>query len=311
MKNTINYYYNLNPNKISKIFDYYYFYLDNELYFFIIYKNKPDDIKAIYNFNQELINNNIMMNEIINNKNNTIITIVNRTPYILVKVQVNINKNVSLSEINYLSNIKASYPDNLMRSNWANLWSNKIDYLEYLNEQNKKKHPLIRNSFNYFVGMAENAISYINNTLAQLKPESDDIGVISHDSLSIDDTIYSLYNPLNIIIDHKSRDVSEYIKMSFFRDNYHIFDELDDYFKHNHYSFYAINLLIARIMYPSFYFKVYDDIMNKKVNESEILKITSRIDEYEEYLRDIFNYLHKYYNIRDIAWIKKSDVNFH
>ena len=29
MKETINYYYNLNPNKINKVFDYYYFYIDN------------------------------------------------------------------------------------------------------------------------------------------------------------------------------------------------------------------------------------------------------------------------------------------
>ena len=48
MKNIINYYYNLNPNKIKQIFNYYYFYVNNELYYFIIYNRKQDDIKAIY-----------------------------------------------------------------------------------------------------------------------------------------------------------------------------------------------------------------------------------------------------------------------
>ena len=311
MKNVINYYYNLNPNKIKKIFNYYYFYLNNELYYFIIYTRKQEDINAIYNFNQELVKKNILVNEIINNKNNTIITIVNKIPYILVKIQINQNKDITLSEINYLSNILIRYPDNLMRSNWANLWITKIDYLEYQLEQNNLKYPLLRDSFNYFVGLAENAISYLNNTVSTLKPEKTDIGVISHNTILIDDSAYSLYNPLNIIIDHKSRDIAEYIKISFFKDNYKIFDELDEYFKHNYYSFYGINLLISRILYPSFYFELYDNIINKEKNESELLKITSRINEYENYLEEIFNYFHKYYNIKDINWLKKRGINLH
>ena len=311
MKNVINYYYNLNPNKIKKIFNYYYFYLNNELYYFIIYTRKQEDINAIYNFNQELVKKNILVNEIINNKNNTIITIVNKIPYILVKIQINQNKDITLSEINYLSNILIRYPDNLMRSNWANLWITKIDYLEYQLEQNNLKYPLLRDSFNYFVGLAENAISYLNNTVSTLKPEKTDIGVISHNTILIDDSAYSLYNPLNIIIDHKSRDIAEYIKTSFFKDNYKIFDELDEYFKHKYYSFYGINLLISRILYPSFYFELYDNIINKEKNESELLKITSRINEYENYLEEIFNYFHKYYNIKDINWLKKNKLNLH
>ncbi len=311
MKNVINYYYNLNPNKISKIFNYYYFYLNNELYYFVIYTRKQEDIESIYTFNQDLIKNNILINEIINNKNNSIITIVNKIPYILIKVQINQNKDITLSEINYLSNIKLKYPTNLMRSNWANLWINKIDYLEYLTNQNSQKYPLITNSFNYFVGLAENAISYLNSTISNPTPERTDIGVISHDTILITDSIYSIYDPLNIIIDHPSRDVAEYIKISFFKDNYKIFDELDEYFKHNYFSFYGINLLIARVLYPSFYFELYDSIMKKEKNESELLKITSRINEYENYLKEIFNYFHKYYNIKDINWLKKDEVNLH
>lgn len=311
MKNVINYYYNLNPNRINKIFNYYYFYLNNELYYFIIYTRKEEDINAIYEFNQQLVKNNILINEIVNNKNNTIITPVNRIPYILVKIQINQNKDITLSEINYLSNIKIKYPNNLMRSNWANLWINKIDYLEYQLEQNYQKYPLIADSFNYFVGLTENAISYLNTTINSLKPEKNDIGVISHDVIQIDDSIYSIYDPLNIIIDHKARDIAEYIKISFFKDNYKIFDELDEYFKHNYFSFYGMHLLIARILYPSFYFELYDKIINKEKNESELLKITSRINEYETYLQEIFTYLHKYYNIKDINWLKKSEINFH
>lgn len=306
MKETINYYYNLNPNKINKIFDYYYFYINNELYYFVIYDRKIDDINAIYDFNRKMISSNILVNEIINNKDSSVVTYVNKIPYILMKIYVNINKNITLAEISYLSNSKILYSNNLMRSNWALLWIRKIDYLEYHHEHNYQKYPLLSSSFDYFIGLSENAISYLNNTIKNMSPDDSDIGVISHDIINIDDTIYSLYNPLNIIIDHKARDLAEYIKNSFFNDNFAIFEELDEYFKYNYFSFYGINLLVARILYPSFYFDRYDEIVNEKIQESSILKITSRIDEYEKYLQDIFNYLKKYYNIKDVEWIMKK-----
>lgn len=306
MKNTINYYYNLNPSKINQIFNYYYFYINNELYYFIVYNKNTKDIKAIYDFNQEMLQRNVLVHEIINNRNGNILTYVNQVPYILIKINVNINKPIVLAEISYLSGVQISYPNELMRANWANLWINKIDYLEYHQEQNYQKFPLLADSFNYFVGLSENAISYLNQTITKYKPEKSDIGVISHDVMLLDDTVYSLYDPQNMIIDHKARDLAEYIKVSFFKDNYSIFDELDEYFKYHYFSLYGIQLVIARVLWPSFYFEIYDGILRNQMNESVILKITSRIDEYEKYLADVFNYFHKYYPIDEVAWISRN-----
>ena len=97
--------------------------------------------------------------------------------------------------------------------------------------------------------------------------------------------------------------------MSFFKDNYAIFYELDEYFHYYYFSIYGIHLLLSRVLYPSFYFEMYDAIASEQINESEILKITTRIDDYERYLSDIWKYFQKYYQIKDIAWItKKSEV---
>lgn len=306
MKNTINYYYNLNPNKINQIFNYYYFYVDNELYYFSVYTKNVKDIEAIYKFNQELIQRNVLVNEIINNRTRTILTYVNQVPYVLSKINVNINKPIVLGEISYLSEVPISYPKELMRANWANLWISKIDYLEYHHEQNYQKYPLLSSSFNYFVGLSENAISYLNQTVKKLSPEKADVGVISHDVMNLDDTVYSLYDSQNIIIDHKARDVAEYIKISFFRDNYSIFDELDEYFKYHYFSFYGVQLVMARVLWPSFYFEVYDGVLRNQLNESAVLKITSRITDYEKYLSDVFRYFHKYYPIDEVAWLLKK-----
>ena len=306
MKNIINYYYSLNPYKINQIFDYYYFYINNELYFFKIFRRKVDDVFDIYSLNQEMIKKNVIVNEIVNNNINKVITYVNQIPYLLTKIYVNINKPISLSEISFLSNIRCTYSKKMIKANWIDLWIKKIDFLEYHHEQNYQKYPLLSSSFNYFIGLSENAITYLNQTITFFKPEQCDNEVISHEMLLFDDTIYSLYDPQNIIIDHKSRDLAEYIKISFFRDNYSIYDELDEYFQYNYFSEYGIHLLMARILYPSFYFDIYDDVINNKIDESSILKITSRIDDYEKYLADIWRYFHKYYSIKDISWLLKK-----
>ena len=60
------------------------------------------------------------------------------------------------------------------------------------------------------------------------------------------------------------------------------------------------------MLYPSFYFDLYDDIVCQKENEASILRITSRIRDYEIYLADIWKYFHKYYPIKDISWILKK-----
>lgn len=306
MKNIINYYYNLNPEKINHLFHYYYFYLQQELYYFVIYEKDKSLIQSIYQLNQELVKNNVLVNEIINNQMGTILTYYNQTPYLLMKVVVNTNKAINLAEIHYLSNLRIHYDKNLMRGNWANLWANKIDYLEYHHEQNYQKFPILSASFDYFIGLSENAILYLNNTIKNIAPTQNDIGVISHNIFKLEDSTYSLYDPLNIIIDHKSRDLAEFIKISFFNDNFSIFEQLDEYFKYNYFSLYGINLLISRILYPSFYFEKYDEIVSGLVQENDILKITSRINEYEKYLNDLFSYFRKYYNVKEIAWIKRK-----
>lgn len=311
MKNVINYYYNLNPDKINYNQDYYYFYLNLELYFFVIYDRNLRQVQEIFQLNQELLQKGVLVHEMIPNQQKSIVTYYNQIPYLLMKVSINIKKRISLGEIHYLSKILVHYDKELMRSNWANLWANKIDYLEYHHEQNYQKYPILSNCFDYFVGLTENAISYLNKTVQILSPEDVDIGVVSHDRFSLGDSIYALYHPLNIIIDHPARDIGEYIKLSFFQDNYHIFDELDAYFQHNYFSRYGIHLLLARVLYPSFYFEIYDEVLCSKRKEADILKITSRIDEYESYLYDIFQYFKRFYSVEEISWLKKRGTSPH
>lgn len=299
MKNIIEYYYNLQLVELQEKQNNYTFKVKNNNYILKEYNNNLDNINDIYTLNK-YINNYYPIDKIILNKYNAPLTKVNNTYYILIKT--NERKELKLSIISNLSNIKLPEIKSLERNNWEILWSNMIDYYESQIGQNEKKYPLIRESFDYFIGLGENAISYLVNTKKEVQKEINDNKVLSHNNL-----YNSLYDPLNIIIDHKSRDVAEYIKISFFKNNKNIFKELDEYFFYNRYSLYGIRVLYARIIYPSFYFKLYDEIFREKKEEKELNKIINRINEYEIYLKDIYLYLNKYYNIPNIEWLKKQE----
>jgi len=301
MKNIIEFYYNIKIDTIHNKDGNYTFNINNQNYIFKPYYNDERVANSCYRLNS-ILSERVPLNNIIPNKYNSPITIIENNSYILIE-----NKNktpISLPAISNISNTiipNITYIKNLERNNWENLWSNKIDYYEIQINENSKKFPLIRESFDYFIGMGENAITYLVNTKLETKPTIYDNKVPSHN------TIYnSLYDPSNLILDHKARDVSEYIKYSFWNNNKNIFRELDEYFKHNYYSIYGIRVLFARILYPSFYFNLYDQIILGKKEEKELNKIISRINEYELYLYNIYLYLNKFYNIPEINYIKKT-----
>lgn len=300
MKNVINYFYNLNIADIYNKDNIYYFYYNDELYHFYIYNNNIKNITLTKDINNSL-KNNTLIHEIITNKDNSIITYYNNIPYILCKISININKPITLGEITYLANKTISTDTKITYHSWQDLWSIKIDYLEKVINENGKKYPIIVDSFNYFVGMAENAISYYNNLSS--KEIDNNTLVISHRIININDTVYAIYDPVNIIIDHKSRDIAEYIKYSFFSNNTKIYQELNIYFKYNYYSKDDIILLLSRVLYPSFYFNMYEDIMINNKEEKIITNITSKLDKYELYLYNIFKYFNRFYSLPIPEWL--------
>ena len=303
MKNAIEYYYNLKPKEINNYHNYYYFYYNNYLYVLFLYNDEISKLNNIYNLATHLNNINIPTHQIIINNKNDIISIIDNKYYILYKILINnYNKQIDIKDINYLTNIIIN---NNFNTNWDILWSNKIDYLEYQINQSGKKYPLIVESFSYFVGLSENAISYFKNTILDIPKSNDATGVITHKKIDINNTLFNLYDPINIVIDYKIRDIAEYIKISFFKDNFNIFKQLNYYFSHNQLSIYLVRLLFARILYPSFYFNLYDEILTNKKEETEILKITKRISDYENYLYQIYLYLFKLYQIPEVEWLKK------
>ena len=297
MCNFIDYFYGIKIDNIE---------FDNKNYFFIykgyLYKlyaiDNGIDINLVVNINKAMVGRTLISKVIVNQLGNYISNY-NGISYILMRIYADNNKQISINDIDYLGN---SLYTNKINSNWGVLWSKKIDYLENLISQFGKKYPIMVNSFNYFVGMAENAISYFNS----IKFTENYSYYISHKVMNIDKVVDCFYNPLNIIFDYKVRDIAEYIKKVFFCIDYDkskIYNEINKYFSNNKFTKTDIKLLIARLLYPSFYFELYEKILVEGQNEKIILDVVSNLDDYEKYLNGIINYFKKQYGVDDIKWL--------
>ena len=288
MKNTIKYYYDFKEAKI--IFDSSnkkHIKNGDKMYELFEVIDKESVIEA-YNITKKYDE----YQKIILNKYNSIFTPYREKTFILIEKK-QIEKEIR--KIN-ISNYEFK---KLKIDNWNYIWQRKIDYFEFQMLHIKGKYKVIDESFDYFIGLAENAISYLwVNRLDNTKENT-----ICRRRINKDNN----YNPLNIVIDCAMRDVGEYLKLLFWTKNY---DEskLRKIIKTNIIENENVKILFARLLYPSYYFDIYEKIIQKEQKEIELINIINRVNEYEEYLSKIYEIIKEdYKDIQPIEWIKKSE----
>ena len=254
MKNIIAYYYNLHPEKLLNVNNNYFFNYQDNNYVFQVFERPITDIDALYKVNKEMIQRNILVHEIIENNEKNVITYVNQTPYILMQTYVNPNVKVSLPEVCYINNntVNVECDKIINRQDWVSLWEAKNDYFEAQVNEIGKKYPYLCTCANYYIGLAENAITYVRDAISV-----QDAAFLSicHKRIRKDDTLLSLYNPINYIQDYRVRDASEYIKTVFFYDDSKTaYDKTIEYFSNNYLTYKEALLFYGRLLYPSYFF---------------------------------------------------------
>ena len=300
MLDYINYFYNLYPPLLNKENDNYVFFVGNEKYYLTPYRRELSEIKDLVELNKRMISSNSLVHEIIINKFNEPISVISNENYVLLRVYVNDIKKIDINDIIYMlnENVDLSGLKSLLRTNWVSLWSNKVDYIEYQMGHLIKKYPFLNNTIDYYLGLCENAITYIKN----LKMFSDykiPIG-ISHKRIIKDATLFDLYNPLNLIIDYKVRNIAEYLKDAFFKDedvNY----ILNIVFKNFWFDKLNLSLLVARLLYPSYYFDLFEEIIDKGLDENIVFSLTKKSSKYEEFIDLII----KNCNLQNLQWLSR------
>ena len=294
MKNFINYYYGFNIHNI---------YFSNEKYFFYNdqtkYVLKPCYNSSISIYYQELsyqLEKYRYFFSIILNRENNYITWIENKPYILLKLSNIENEKISIFDIkNDMFLDIGNKISTLNRFPWTRLWENKIDYFEewlFIKQDGYKKiYPL----FHYFIGIAENALLYLKESEREEQKEPSDQLVISHDRVTINYELYDYYDPANIIIDHASRDISEYIKSMFLHRVWDL-DLVKQYLENHYFSRYGIRMIFARILFPSFFFDYLEEMITSN-RDIDLLYLESRADEFQTFIKDIGLFLEMFYII--------------
>lgn len=304
MKETLEYYYGLDIENIEELDGKYHIKQENQDYFFVFYNRGIEELEDIINVSNEMVKKGINVHKILINRNNSFLTKVGEYNYILFAVS-NLNEEydifdmVKISEKLVLNNNKS----NLYRNNWGTLWSEKIDYFEYQVRELSIEKDVVKNSFSYYVGMAENAISYVNNTNMKYGGDAYRI-VLSHRRVFYPNYKLNYLNSLSFVFDLEVRDIAEYLKAMFFKkDISFCLDELSSYLKIRHLSLYEYQMLYARLLYPTYYFDVYESVMNKNGDEEQLVNIIKKCDSYEEFLKKAYLEISKYAKIDKIEWI--------
>lgn len=306
MKTILNYYYNLYPDNIIKVKTGYYFFYE-EYKYYIVPVNRPiEDLKLLTEVNKKLQKLSLAGYIILNDKDNKEYIEFESKNYVVLKVIIDEEKELSIKEILAFNNaLKTRQSSVLTKENWKQLWSDKVDYFEYQMSVSKNNDYLER-SFNYYIGLAENAISYVSDTFLEEQIKDEEL-VLSHKRIPAKPTNYKIYNPLSFIFDYEVRDVAEYIKAKFFNKNLN-WDEIEELLYTRKYSTFSLRLLYARLLYPSYYFDIYESYKNHVSKEKEMKEIISLTEEYEEFLFDMYMLIKKITPIPEIRWIMRKKV---
>lgn len=300
MKNALIFFYNLYTDSLEELNDNYYFHHQNNNFIIMPYKYNINEVLEIYNLNQEMITRGIDTYEIILTTSNNILFDYENKYYILMKMPKFNNRIITYEDIINFNIGTNTQIKNLNKSNWPYYWENKIDFIEYQFLQFEKKYPIIKSSINYYIGLFENAISYFYENVNETK-----ILQLSHRRVTTDMDLLEFYNPLNIIIDYKERDIAEYFKSYIYNKNY-TSSIIEKMLSKLNLSRLEVILLISRLLFPSGYFDTYERILNNKEDETKINQIINNEKNFLYFMKIIL-YKYSNYNIPTIDWIIKEE----
>ncbi len=306
MKETIKYYYNIDIDDLKEQDGKYFFKYQNQDFFFVYFNRNIEELNDILICVNNMKEKGIDVHNIIINRNGQYLTKINNFDYILMSVN-NYNEEYDIFDmINIANKLTLNYnTSKLYRNNWSNLWTQKMDYFEYQIRELGINKTVIKDSFSYYLGLAENAISYVNNTNLKYNALNNAKITLAHRRIFYPNYKLNFLNPLAFIFDLEVRDIAEYLKAMFFAsDNAEeVIEELKYYLQIKTLSIYEYHMLYARLLYPSYYFDLYENIMNNDESEEKLVNIIKKNKEYELFLKNAYLEISKYAPIEKIDWL--------
>lgn len=189
---------------------------------------------------------------------------------------------------------------------WKILWERRLKQVEKVWNERMSQLPesdferSFLESFPYFMGLTENAIQYLTDTEIDDKPQLVDGGTVCHERFTVktwgkNDVVK---DPFDWVFDHRSRDLAEWIRSSYFLNTENMVQELypflAGYNALDPLSSFAWRLLYARLIFPLPYFECVENyylatsIREKKQEEALFHELLGQTDTYEQLLKYFF-----------------------
>lgn len=305
MKELLKNYYNVYDIEIIQNSEFSSFVFQDRKFYFVPYMRSEEELNELLSLNDELLKKGIPTGKFILNNQKSYITLFEQKKYVLLEMPLNIEEEYNVLDMVRFADqlVISSKKSILYRNQWAELWSSKADYFEYQIRQLGKDKPIILNSFSYYIGLMENAIAYVNNTTKKYQLSVNERITLQRKRVVFPNIALNYFNPIHYVIDIEVRDIASYFKSLFFNSYEDLFIEVNAYLKKRKLGIYGYQLLYARLLYPSFYFDIYEKIMEGELEESALIPVINKVDEYELFLKDIYRILSEYAPIERVEWI--------
>lgn len=285
------YYYNIDAIMIRQIDENYYVESNEYKYLFC----ECD----IYNFEkiERYIYDNLNYHQLLLTSNGEKVVEYDHKIYALFKINITYRK-ITIDDL-YDSMIDIKYEVLNIPLKWKQLWSKRIDYIEYQMDELNSKYSLLSKITHYYIGMAENAIQLLekmNNCIVD--------NCITHRRIKYNMNTYELYNPTLCVIDSRVRDLAEYYKDKFFYTEISCNEILNDIY--SNLSKMPQNetiMFFVRLLYPSYFFDLYDMIMMGLEVEKKLDIIMVKSMNYEKMLKTLLKEIKKTTYIDNIDWL--------
>ena len=294
MNSVIEYYYDIFNIKTICLNDKYIFENNGNTYLFYRVFRDAGEISLI---SKLLLETNYIFN-IVLNKLKMEVTNVNNDLYVLVKVNSKLTLNNLIKKRSISNTFKYS---SLIKNNWYDMWIKKIDNITYEMVHIKGKYLFLEQYFDYFIGLSETAISYYNDTMLKYGNSLKNDLVLSYKRINFNDK-YCFFDINNLVIDHYVRDISEYFKYLFFYGDFS-YNTVFSVLNFLKLSTAEYQLLFCRLLFPTFFFVLYDLVINNKEKETKLYLIINKMNDYEVFLKKIYNYMSRKNKITKIEWL--------
>lgn len=302
MKKMINYYYKLYPLKIYTHEDETYFFDDEYKYYIKRFNNKKS-VDSYINIQNQYKNNNIPINEILINKNNEYITEYEKKSYIVIKVKGIENIEIDIDDIIKYNIELSKEVYTSIEIDELNSMKKEIDKSEDQMTGYNKEYLLVQNVFNYYIGLAENAVSYLSDSIKETSIHDKSI---SHNYIDNELINKCLIDITNISYNYKLKDISEYFRVLVINNSdweETLYTFLNK-FKLNEFDY---RFLYAEIIYPRYFFYMLNEICNKNKCDKELDNMIKEIDNVEKRINELYIIINKYCKIPPIFWINEKN----